>query len=194
MSINPIKVYGEWKEGYALDYHTLSSTYIGDNDYGHPMYDTERSKIGQLVYEFKYNKDKNKVSDIIKLIKPFLNDWNIKKKVDAILPIPPSNLSRSFQPVFELANGISNYLDLPTSNDVLFKNSSVESKNLDVASKQEFISGSIIKKKTFIRKVNILLVDDLYKTGETLNEAVRVLKNDKNVEDIYVLTMTKTRR
>ena len=30
--INPIKIYGEWKEGYAMDLHTISSEYLGENE------------------------------------------------------------------------------------------------------------------------------------------------------------------
>jgi len=39
----------------------------------------------------------------------------------------------------------------------------------------------------------VLLVDDLFDSGVTLNEAVNVLKSDINVADVYVLVMTQTR-
>lgn len=39
----------------------------------------------------------------------------------------------------------------------------------------------------------ILVIDDLYSTGATLNETCKVLKNDKNVKKIYCLAMTKTK-
>jgi len=38
----------------------------------------------------------------------------------------------------------------------------------------------------------ILLIDDLFSAGNTLIECVQVLKTDKLVNDIYVLTITKT--
>lgn len=47
--------------------------------------------------------------------------------------------------------------------------------------------------KSSKRKVNILVVDDLYESGTTLNEICRVLKRDQNINNIYVLTMTKTK-
>ena len=43
------------------------------------------------------------------------------------------------------------------------------------------------------RPHNILLIDDLYSTGETINECVSVLKADPLLKNIYVLLMTRTR-
>jgi len=40
---------------------------------------------------------------------------------------------------------------------------------------------------------NILLLDDLYRSGATLRVATELLYNNCNVKDVYVLTMTKTR-
>lgn len=56
------------------------------------------------------------------------------------------------------------------------------------------MTGTIIRQKRFTSEVNILVIDDLYQTGITLNESFKVLKTDSNIKDIYVLTLTKTRR
>lgn len=54
------------------------------------------------------------------------------------------------------------------------------------------ISGTIKQNKQLERKTNILIIDDLYSTGATLNEVCKTLKQDKNVGKIYWLVMTKT--
>ncbi|MEK5520454.1 MULTISPECIES: hypothetical protein [Heyndrickxia] len=77
--------------------------------------------------------------------------------------------------------------------DVVKKNNPTQSKNLVTDNKNE-ITGSIVRTKRFLRKVNLLIIDDLYQSGKTLNETAKELKNDQNVNNIYVLTMTKTRR
>lgn len=48
--------------------------------------------------------------------------------------------------------------------------------------------GHLIKEKS-----NILIVDDLYSSGFTMNLIVDSLKKDPNIGKIYVLTMTKTK-
>lgn len=55
VNINPKKLAGRWRAGYALDHHTTSSVYLGDDELGHPAFDTKRSEIGELLYQLKYS-------------------------------------------------------------------------------------------------------------------------------------------
>ena len=34
---------GAWRDGYPLDYHTISSTCVGYNEFGHPLFYTQRT-------------------------------------------------------------------------------------------------------------------------------------------------------
>ena len=52
LAINPIAINGPWQQGWALDLHTLSSTFIGDDAFGHPQFESKRSEIGELLYQF----------------------------------------------------------------------------------------------------------------------------------------------
>jgi hypothetical protein len=47
VTISPRKLVGKWTVGYSLDVHTTGSTYLGDDEYGHPQFDTQRSEIGE---------------------------------------------------------------------------------------------------------------------------------------------------
>ncbi|WP_454743956.1 hypothetical protein [Cupriavidus necator] len=53
MKTNLKQIFGNWDLGYALDKHTLRSTYIGDNEYGHPQFNTERSEPGEALFQLK---------------------------------------------------------------------------------------------------------------------------------------------
>jgi predicted amidophosphoribosyltransferase len=191
MGIKPIKIEGNWKEGYVLDEHTISSEYLYDNEYGHPVFETIRSELGELLYKLKYKHNKKIIDDIIELINPFVTDWTLPFALDVIISMPPSNKNRNYQPVNVISEALANKLNIRYCGNYLEKKSNVESKNLV---NKESISYSMCRKKYFIRDVNVLLVDDLYKTGASMMEAVRVLKEDENVKNIYVLALTKTRR
>lgn len=191
-TINPIKVNGPWTQGYALDRHTISSIYIGDNEYGHPMYDTTRSDIGELVYQLKY-RGENTIDEIMQLVIPFITrQWGIHKIINLIIPIPPTN-QRVVQPVFEICKAIGSKLNIYVDLEVLKKTKNQQLKGLDFSEKQNAIENSIILNRRIIQPVNILLVDDLYQSGSTLVAATNVLKAVPLVKNIYVLTMTKTR-
>jgi len=192
MRINPVRLNGPWDKGYALDIHTVSSTYIGDNAYGHPEFENEYSDMGQLLHSFKYRGKYSSLSDIIELTTPFINSWDALNDVGFVIPVPPSK-SRPYQPTLEIAREIALLLNAGYSDEILIKLPSVESKGLAAEDKHQ-IQGSIIKTAQATQEHDMLLVDDLYKSGATISECVRLLREDPKINKIYVLTMTKTRK
>ena len=93
-----IELIGNWKKGLAFDVHTLSSTYIGVNEYGHYKWDNIRSEMGQLVYRLKYNGDPAALTEIIRL----LDKVKGVDSMDYIVPIPSTNKTRKIQPVLAI--------------------------------------------------------------------------------------------
>ena len=192
MAINPIKLTGTWDEGYAIDVHIISSKYTGNDVYGYPVFDNKYSEMGQLLHQYKYNNQQSKLADIIELTKPFIKSWAAISEVDFVLPVPPSK-SRIYQPTQEIAREIAMLIGVGYSDEILKKESAIESKGLSEPEKQQ-VYDSIIQTKKAVKSHNMLLVDDLYQTGTTLEACVRVLRKDSNIMKIYVLTMTKTRK
>ncbi len=117
------------------------------------------------------------------------------EKMNSIIAIPPSNLQREHQPVFSIAIELGKRLRIPVFTDYLMKSSSEELKSVTDPSKRvELLKKSMkINKKHDINNQNVLLLDDLYRSGSTLQVATELLYNNCNVKDVYVLTMTKTR-
>ncbi|CAC42012.1 ComF family protein [Listeria monocytogenes] len=186
-----INLTGNWDEGYALDHHVLSSTCLGENEYGNLIFDTTRSELGQCLYELKYQQKRDKITDIGEIIEPLLKEIDLENKVDYIIPVP-SSTQRDFQPVDVICEKVSEIINKDICCGVLNKNSSNQSKNLTLEDKKKLV-GTIERKKMFLVEANVLLVDDLYQSGQTLTECVNVLRNDKNIKNIYVLCMTKTK-
>lgn len=54
---------GNWHRGLAFDLHTLASRYLGDDAFGRSHFDTERSEMGELVYQLKNNGNKDENED-----------------------------------------------------------------------------------------------------------------------------------
>ena len=185
--LNPVRIYGVWDEGIVLDNHMLKSIFLGYDENGKEKFENTRTEIGELVYKFKYQKDKGSLTKIIDLIKDILEKWNLKEKIDIVIPVPPSNKTREYQPVFEIAKEIAKLLNKECKTDILLKESNLQVKD------GYNISGTIKQNKQFENKTNILVIDDLYSTGATLNEVCKTLKQDKNIVKIYCLVMTKTK-
>jgi hypothetical protein len=48
---------GNWDLGFTLDKHMLSSTPLGEDQYGHMKFDNKRSEVGEGVYQLKCKGD-----------------------------------------------------------------------------------------------------------------------------------------
>lgn len=189
--INPIQIKGLWDEGYALDLYTLSSTYIGEDAFGHPRFDNTYSEIGRLLYQFKYNGHLDTREQIATMAAGFLRTWLGGRNVDVILPCPAS-MAREIQPVYAIAYEISELLGVAYTDEVLKKNSSVAVKN--TVKEERSLKGAIIKVKPAKRPCKVLLIDDIVDTGATANECVRILKQDPKIQNVYFLAIAKRRR
>jgi len=185
------KLEGNWKNGIAYDLHTLSSIYLGQDEFGRDRYDTTRSEMGELVYQLKYKHNESVVEKIVDL----LLNINGFDKINCIVAVPPSNLQRTHQPVFLIATALAAKLNISVYLDCLIKNSNQELKNVtDPIQRYNLLKQSIqIHKKYNLSNQNILLIDDLYRSGSTLHVVTELLYNTYNINNIYVLTMTKTR-
>lgn len=192
IKINPIELVGPWRKGYALDKHTISSEYTGEDENGNKKFNTIRSDIGEQIYQLKY-KSQNTTDIIVKTAEDFIrNDWAILEHFNLIVPVPPSN-SRTSQPVFEICKKLGHHLNKHICIDLLLKNNNQQLKGLDPIQKQKVIKDSIILNKSFKSQVNILLLDDLYQSGTTLKTVCELLNKQEHVNNIYVLTITKTK-
>ncbi|MFZ2146425.1 MAG: hypothetical protein WAV28_04320 [Sedimentisphaerales bacterium] len=193
MKISPKQIKGKWTCGYSLDYHTISSEYIGDDEYGHPQFDTKRSEMGELLYRLKYKTDKSVLRIIVDTASEFLN--SLKWPLDLIIPVPPSRGTRPFQPVIHVAKGISKVINITLCTDCVVKiKTTPELKNVyDFDKRMEILKDAFDVAKREVEGRNVLLLDDLYRSGAPLNSITQTLKSKGKVKGVYVLTLTITR-
>ncbi|NTU54215.1 MAG: ComF family protein [Chlorobiaceae bacterium] len=188
-----IELDGNRKPGIAYDVHTLNSTCLGVNEFGYDQWESTRSEIGELLYELKYHADARKVREIVKL------PGRIKgiETMDYLIPIPSTIQHRRVQPVVEITRALGEERGVEVLEDVLFKRSGgVELKNVTVEGQREALLRDRLYLENFkvLEGKNVLLIDDLYRSGATLRIATELLYRQANVKDVFVLTMTKTGR
>jgi len=160
----------------------------------------ESSATRELLHAFKYKKFLGAGNAIEKLIEKYLNNVDIQNIVSGdsvIVPIPLHKKrmrQRGFNQAEEIAKILSKYLKLPVENKILVKTidtphqTTLENK----LERKESVKNSFeISSKDLIKGKNVILVDDVYTSGATMNEAAKILRR-AGVKNIIGFVVAKT--
>lgn len=185
---------GSWDAGFALHKHTLSSVYLGDNEFGHPQFDTTRSEPGEALFQLKYRGDWAQVGPLAaELQQTLLPRFG---KIGLIVPMPASTM-RARQPVEEIANELGRLAKIPVFNDIIVKapapQGAPQLKNLHTREEKDAaLEGrfSINPSITNEGRWNVLLLDDLFDTGATMDAVCRTLRTYKKIDRVYAASIT----
>jgi competence protein ComFC len=184
-SLIPIK--GNFFDGYSIEIHTIKSTLMEDGSF-----ETLRTELGELIYKLKYNFEKSVIEPLAQKCANIIKETF--SNIDVIIPVPPSNLNRPFQPVYELASKIGELTEIPVDFHFVKK---LPTEQIKTISNQEdrniVLDRAITIKDKKYRGKNILLFDDLFRSGDTLNTIAKKLKFEGEVNRIKALCVTKTR-
>lgn len=197
MNVSVKVLNGIWDKGFSLDKHKISSTYTGENQYGHPTFDTLRTDIGEALYQLKYKSDFSKcdiiASNINNHIIPLL------PFVSFIFSMPPSK-SRPKQPVIEIGNSLSKIIGKPCINEILVKSKTTPQMK-DITNREDrvnilldafVIDIKVVQTRLPKEKYNVLIIDDLFDTGTSLEAVTKKLKECGKIGQVLVATVTRT--
>jgi len=193
VEINPRRLHGPWDEGYALDIHTLSSTPIGYDGYGHMQFETAYSPVGELLYRLKSKQDPSVVPSLVDAIEGFLATWH-RPSIDLIVPVPPTK-QRKYPPVLLVATALSERLHVPVSTDCIVKvKRTAQLKDLlEYDKRMAELDGAFTVATAQTEGKEILLFDDLYRSGATTSTITNLLKKEGKAKAVRLLTLTRTR-
>lgn len=185
-----INLEGKWRKGLAYDIHTLASNYFGTDENGRDKWENTRSAMGELLYKLKYNGKRENLPAIVTLV---VSEIKGLETFDAIVPIPPSK-PRGFQPVTELAEELGRRVGVRVMHALEKANHDTQLKDMtDIAARRDALQKTMrLKAGMDFSGQKVLLLDDLYRSGATLERAMELLQG-ANAADVCVLCMTKTR-
>ena len=191
VKINPTKLPGPWSEGYVLDVHSLSSTFLGYEG-SIPRFDTKYTELGELVYRFKYRSDGAALPAIIDTVERFIRQS--KWEIECIVSVPPS-IERKSQPVAEIARELSSRLGVPASDNAVVKvKATPPMKNIEFpVERATALRDAFRGDREKTRGKRILLFDDLFEYGSTVGAVTNVLLTQGEAAAVYMLALTRKR-
>lgn len=190
MQVKLRRIKGPWDEGWVLDKHTLKSEFKGHNEYGHPEFNTTRTEIGEAIFLLKNRNAWDQVLPIALALQA--NIFPLFKNVGFIVPMPAST-PRPRQPVTEVANALAALVGTPVFDNILHKTAGKPMKDLTTKEdKLEAIGNGFSVTDTIEGNGpwNVLVLDDLFHTGASMESATAALRNYKKIGSIYVAAFT----
>ena len=151
---------------------------------------------GKLLYSWKFNGNRYLYQSFLTLLGQRgkeLDSWQVERI--SYIDSGSRNLDlRAFQPCHDLALFLSKLWQVPLAKDLVKKKSKQQSKN-DYAERFFAIHDALALSSDFPKPPprNCLIVEDVYTSGATVNEAARTLKK-AGVSKVYVLSMLKAER
>jgi competence protein ComFC len=118
-------------------------------------------------------------------------------EIDMIIPSPMyqgDKRKRGYNQAELLARWISKYTNIPMRKDILYKYKKTKKQHeLNFAQRQKNLENAFyVRKNSEIEGKTILLCDDVFTTGATLNTCSKLLIENK-VEKVYLITAARTR-
>jgi len=182
-SDRPKPLYGAWDVGWAL---AFNARFRGDQ--------WRRTETGEQVYRLKYLGRREMADPLGQKMAELLERTPELSDCEFMVPIPPSSRAREFDPVTELVLALSRHSGLPVSLGLLTRTrDAAPQKDMESeGQKQANVRGLFaVAHAERLAGRRVLLVDDFFDSGATLNEAARVLKAH-GAAAVCVLTAAKT--
>lgn len=171
---------------YCIDCQNKHHKY----DKGLALY--EYNSVCNSIYKFKY-KERAEYGDYFSRemalsFKSEIKKWN----ADAIIPVPlhkRKQRARGYNQAAILAKSLSDYLNIPYFPQIVIrKRNTLPLKELDPESRQINLENAFIIRLDGVKLNRVIIVDDIYTTGTTIDEIAGLLKKN-NVQKVFFLTL-----
>ena len=152
-----------------------------------------RGKVPGAIYRFKYQNKRRygKVfaSEMARRCGKELKQWGI----GLIVPVPlhaSRKRRRGFNQAEVIADELSRLTGIPVRNDVLFRiRRTRPQKQLGENERRQNLQGAFAVRKNLDLSENLLLIDDIYTTGSTVERCAKMLRL-AGAENVYFLTIS----
>ena len=179
------KKLAEQKE-YCADCTRKEHEYIR----GRALYEYEYAALS--IYRFKYGGRREYAAFFGEQIGEYLEDFIRKIRPDALIPIPLHKKRenvRGYNQAELLAQSIGSCLGIPVySNFLIRKKNTAPLKYENPEERQNNLKKAFNIRQNDVKLDKVILIDDIYTTGSTMDEAARTLKA-AGVEKIYFIAL-----
>ena len=148
-------------------------------------------KVSKSIYRFKYMNRKFYAKPYAYLMEKELGDWISGIEPDALIPVPLHKkrlMKRGYNQAAELAKELGKLTGIPVCDEIAVRIKKTRPlKSLSRAERQADMKNAFLVSENDVHLKRVILIDDIYTTGSTLNALAKALK-EAGVRHIFILT------
>lgn len=149
--------------------------------------------VRDWLYTYKYHSREHLVEGLVALLVQVYKAHYRHVPIEAItfIPLHPERLHvRRFNQAEQLALGLGKYSGLPVLPTLIRTRDTEKQSHQSRKERMEGIQGAFAYRKEAPAGKALLIVDDIYTTGSTLNEAAKIVK-EHGWEHVYTCTVAR---
>lgn len=150
-------------------------------------------RVSHAIYQFKFHNKRYYAGIFAEETAARYGGWMSRCKIEEIIPVPlhPSRRrKRGFNQAELLAEEIGRSTGIHVNPKVVYRiRNTRPQKELDDRERYQNLKGAFGVSASWTAKKNVLLVDDIYTTGSTIDRIARLLKK-AGVQNVYFFTIS----
>lgn len=152
-----------------------------------------QSPVAQSLYQLKYHARKEYGIFYGNYAAVYARNQILAWNIEALIPVPlhPSRLAkRGYNQAEVIAKAMGEKLNLPVITDAVKRVGNTKPlKELNPQERRKTLQKAFAPAKNQTHWKNVLVIDDIYTTGSTIDAVSRVLKETQRAETVYFLTI-----
>ncbi len=138
-------------------------------------------RVKKLIWRLKYEKNTYAARALSRLMREHLDTAGVSPSHAVFIPIPlhkSRERERGFNQSELIGSFVANAFQLPFERKALvrIKNTAAQAETKNRHERTQNMTGVFYAREEYVRDKNVFLVDDVYTSGATMEEAVRTLK------------------
>lgn len=159
-------------------------------DRGRALYEYESA--AEAIYRFKYAGRREYADFFAEQIEEYLGEFIRGVRPDGLVPVPlhrGRQASRGYNQAALLAEALGRRMNIPVYSKMLLRvRKTVPQKKLNAQERQNNLKKAFIMGRNDVKLKTIVVIDDIFTTGATIDEAARTLR-DAGVEKVGFVTL-----
>ncbi|MCI8432695.1 MAG: ComF family protein [Lachnospiraceae bacterium] len=159
-------------------------------DRGRALYEYDSS--AGAIYRFKYAGRREYADFFAEQMEEYLGEFIRSIRPDGLVPIPlhrARQVSRGYNQAALLAESLGGRMKIPVYSGMLIRaRKTVPQKKLNAPERQNNLKKAFIMGRNDVKLKTIVVIDDIFTTGATIDEAARTLR-DAGAEKVCFVTL-----